>query len=224
MWREQVKETPTAPIDARLLLSPPSDRDRQPERRARSLHTRTQGARCFLTDALLTLNSAMASSGNLPASVVHHSDGRHDSARPGADAGHHHSQNDLAVLEQLKETIRRGQHEIYKPVPRPDKLLGLYLGSFGSHAPTHPEQPASAPPEQMYASQNPAFLPSHQPAPISRAASAASHDTIVISDDSSPPPPSQRTDSFHEILQGKDGSTDVDMDLVMSFLRCSEPC
>ena len=37
--------------------------------------------------------------------------------------------NDLQVLESLKDRIKRGQHEIYRPIPQPSLLASLYLGS-----------------------------------------------------------------------------------------------
>lgn len=37
-------------------------------------------------------------------------------------------QNDLEVLEKLKETIKNGQHEYFRPVPQPAALASVYLG------------------------------------------------------------------------------------------------
>jgi len=36
--------------------------------------------------------------------------------------------NDLEVLENLKETIKRGQHEFYTAIPQPQALQSIYLG------------------------------------------------------------------------------------------------
>ena len=50
-------------------------------------------------------------------------------------------QNDLEILERLKETIKAGQHEFFRPVPRPDLLADIYLGPHVvSQVPPHPEQ------------------------------------------------------------------------------------
>lgn len=49
--------------------------------------------------------------------------------------------NDLEILERLKDTIKKGQHELFDPVPRPAALASVYLGPHGgSHVPPHPEQ------------------------------------------------------------------------------------
>ncbi|THG97855.1 hypothetical protein EW026_g4235 [Hermanssonia centrifuga] len=47
-------------------------------------------------------------------------------------------QNDLEILERLKETIKNNQHEYFQPVPRPAALASIYLGP--RHVPPHPEQ------------------------------------------------------------------------------------
>ena len=53
-------------------------------------------------------------------------------------------QNDLEILEKLKETIKNNQHEIYRPVPQPAALASVYLGprssSSPAYVPPHPEQ------------------------------------------------------------------------------------
>ncbi|KAJ3487041.1 hypothetical protein NLI96_g3810 [Meripilus lineatus] len=53
-------------------------------------------------------------------------------------------QNDLEVLERLKETIKNNQHEYFKPIPQPAALASVYLGphpsSASSRVPPHPEQ------------------------------------------------------------------------------------
>ncbi|THU90884.1 hypothetical protein K435DRAFT_968441 [Dendrothele bispora CBS 962.96] len=37
-------------------------------------------------------------------------------------------QNDLEILENLKDTIKRGQHEFYRAIPQPQALQNVYLG------------------------------------------------------------------------------------------------
>lgn len=51
-------------------------------------------------------------------------------------------QNDLEVLENLKEMIKNGQHEFYTAVPQPAALAGIYLGPNATQSPVppHPEQ------------------------------------------------------------------------------------
>ncbi|KAI0646020.1 hypothetical protein C8Q79DRAFT_729822 [Trametes meyenii] len=52
-------------------------------------------------------------------------------------------QSDLEILERLKETIKNNQHAIFRPIPRPDALLSVYLGpktTASYHVPPHPEQ------------------------------------------------------------------------------------
>lgn len=50
-------------------------------------------------------------------------------------------QNDLEVLEKLKEKIKSGQHEIYRAIPQPTALASIYLGPTAqSQVPHHPEQ------------------------------------------------------------------------------------
>jgi hypothetical protein len=50
-------------------------------------------------------------------------------------------QNDLEILERLKETIKAGQHEFFQPIPRPDLLANIYLGPHGvPQVSPHPEQ------------------------------------------------------------------------------------
>ncbi|KAI0338243.1 hypothetical protein BDW22DRAFT_1382528, partial [Trametopsis cervina] len=51
------------------------------------------------------------------------------------------AQNDLEVLERLKETIKNNQHEYFKPAPQPRALESVYLGPHKtSRVPPHPEQ------------------------------------------------------------------------------------
>ncbi|KAI0088073.1 hypothetical protein BDY19DRAFT_951813 [Irpex rosettiformis] len=50
-------------------------------------------------------------------------------------------QNDLEILERLKETIKNNQHELFTPTPRPAALASVYLGPNNlSRVPPHPEQ------------------------------------------------------------------------------------
>ncbi|KAI0779258.1 hypothetical protein C8Q74DRAFT_1216823 [Fomes fomentarius] len=53
-------------------------------------------------------------------------------------------QNDLEILERLKETIKSNQHELFRPIPQPAALAGVFLGPrstlVSSHVPPHPEQ------------------------------------------------------------------------------------
>ena len=53
-------------------------------------------------------------------------------------------QNDLEILERLKETIKNNHHELYRPIPQPAALASVYLGPKSSSAPSqvppHPEQ------------------------------------------------------------------------------------
>lgn len=58
-------------------------------------------------------------------------------------------QNDLEVLEKLKDTIKKGQHEFFRAVPQPSALARNYLGPApssynssvsSSQVPPHPEQ------------------------------------------------------------------------------------
>jgi hypothetical protein len=59
-------------------------------------------------------------------------------ANEGAEGSY---QRDLALLENLKETIRNGQHPYYRPVPQPERLSSLYLGPHRStFVLPHPEQ------------------------------------------------------------------------------------
>jgi hypothetical protein len=77
---------------------------------------------------------------------------------------------DLALLEHLKETIRAGQHPYYRPIPRPDKLMNMYLGphrAAGSFVLPHPEQ-----------------LPGHDSAVQSHALGSSSRPVVVDSDSS----------------------------------------
>ncbi|OBZ70819.1 hypothetical protein A0H81_09475 [Grifola frondosa] len=50
-------------------------------------------------------------------------------------------QNDLEILENLKQAIKNGQHEFFRPVPQPAALASVYLGpkSASSQVP-NPEQ------------------------------------------------------------------------------------
>lgn len=54
--------------------------------------------------------------------------------------------NDLEVLENLKRMIKNGQHEIYRPIPRPDALANLYMGPHPSQGQTMPPQAEPLPP------------------------------------------------------------------------------
>ncbi|KAH8107626.1 hypothetical protein BXZ70DRAFT_356 [Cristinia sonorae] len=49
--------------------------------------------------------------------------------------------NDLELLEKLKETIKNNQHDIFRPVPQPVTLASLYLGppSSSSSLAPHPD-------------------------------------------------------------------------------------
>ena len=54
-------------------------------------------------------------------------------------------QSDLELLERIKDTIKNNQHEIFRPVPQPAALAGLYknphiLHSALTQVPPHPEQ------------------------------------------------------------------------------------
>lgn len=50
-------------------------------------------------------------------------------------------QNDLEILERLKETIKNNQHDIFKPIPQPAALASIYTGTLpASAAIPHPEQ------------------------------------------------------------------------------------
>ncbi|KAI0328341.1 hypothetical protein GY45DRAFT_1326480 [Cubamyces sp. BRFM 1775] len=52
-------------------------------------------------------------------------------------------QNDLEILERLKETIKKNQHELFRPIPQPAALASVYLGPkppLASLVPPHPEQ------------------------------------------------------------------------------------
>ena len=69
-------------------------------------------------------------------------------------------QNDLEILERLKDTIKNNQHALYRPVPQPLALASVYLGpkfdSAPSIVPPHPEQiPIDAFPPGLTLSTNP---------------------------------------------------------------------
>ncbi|TFK53744.1 hypothetical protein OE88DRAFT_1626159 [Heliocybe sulcata] len=55
-------------------------------------------------------------------------------------------QNDLEILENLKDMIKNNQHEVFKPIPNPNALASIYLGTRNtstgavSQVPPHPEQ------------------------------------------------------------------------------------
>ncbi|KAI8972170.1 hypothetical protein BD414DRAFT_500441 [Trametes punicea] len=52
-------------------------------------------------------------------------------------------QSDLEILERLKETIKKNQHELFRPIPQPAALASVYLGPkpvLSSSVPPHPEQ------------------------------------------------------------------------------------
>ena len=89
-------------------------------------------------------------------------------------------QNDLEILEKLKETIKNNQHEFFRPIPQPVALASVYLGPRSSSGPTyvppHPEQLQTepAPPGLSASAQDglrsggdaiaaPPTLPSHAP-------------------------------------------------------------
>jgi hypothetical protein len=62
-------------------------------------------------------------------------------------------QNDLEVLEKLKDMIKNGQHEFYRAVPQPAALASIYLGPANqSQVPHHPEQ---VPPDYPGSGYNP---------------------------------------------------------------------
>ncbi|KAI9067507.1 hypothetical protein FKP32DRAFT_1588498 [Trametes sanguinea] len=69
-------------------------------------------------------------------------------------------QSDLEILERLKETIKKNQHEIFRPVPQPAALASVYLGPkppLPSLVPPHPEQipkDSSPPGLTLYADDN----------------------------------------------------------------------
>jgi hypothetical protein len=54
-------------------------------------------------------------------------------------------QNDLEVLEKLKEMIKNGQHEFYRAVPQPAALASIYLGPNATTQPQVPHHPEQAP-------------------------------------------------------------------------------
>ncbi|KAH9915061.1 uncharacterized protein BXZ73DRAFT_16161, partial [Epithele typhae] len=55
-------------------------------------------------------------------------------------------QNDLKILERLKEVIKNNQHEIYRPVPQPAALASIYLGPPAQSQPTTAFAPPVVPP------------------------------------------------------------------------------
>ncbi|KZT04222.1 uncharacterized protein LAESUDRAFT_658263 [Laetiporus sulphureus 93-53] len=81
-------------------------------------------------------------------------------------------QNDLEVLEKLKETIKSGQHELFQPVPQPAALASLFLGpKYVSRVPPHPEQvPVDYPQRHFDESAHHNDIPSN-PANVNSAAS-----------------------------------------------------
>ncbi|KAI0699887.1 hypothetical protein C8T65DRAFT_658882 [Cerioporus squamosus] len=74
-------------------------------------------------------------------------------------------QNDLEILERLKETIKSNHHEFFRPVPQPAALASIYLGpkssSAPSHVPPHPEQVPTdpSPPSLTLTAQDASKLP-----------------------------------------------------------------
>ena len=56
----------------------------------------------------------------------------HHAPHPFYPALHHPvlppGQSDLEILEQLKKSIKDGQHDFYHTVPQPAVLAGMYLG------------------------------------------------------------------------------------------------
>ncbi|CDO75274.1 hypothetical protein BN946_scf184497.g5 [Trametes cinnabarina] len=93
-----------------------------------------------------------------------------------------HRQSDLEILEKLKETIKKNQHDIFRPVPQPAALASVYLGPkppLPSLVPPHPEQlpvDASPPGLNLYADHTSAQPKSvaAPPKPLSPAVSPAS--------------------------------------------------
>jgi len=72
-------------------------------------------------------------------------------------------EGDLEILENLKEKIKNGQHEVFKAVPNPTFLANLYMGPpkapLVSQVPPHPEQiPATSERNGPVASQAPSEL------------------------------------------------------------------
>ncbi|KAH9932548.1 uncharacterized protein B0H18DRAFT_986160 [Fomitopsis serialis] len=72
-------------------------------------------------------------------------------------------EGDLEILENLKEKIKNGQHEVFKAVPNPTFLANLYMGPpkapLVSQVPPHPEQvPTPSERNGPVASQAPAEL------------------------------------------------------------------
>jgi hypothetical protein len=87
-------------------------------------------------------------------------------------------QNDLEILEKLKEMIKNNQHSVFKPIPNPAALANVYLGPHGvSHVPPHPEQ---IPKDHSLSGQNALHVRSGSTASIGdvRKASAASINSV----------------------------------------------
>ncbi|TFY54415.1 hypothetical protein EVJ58_g8878 [Rhodofomes roseus] len=85
---------------------------------------------------------------------------------------------DLEILENLKQKIKNGQHEVFKAVPNPAFLANLYMGPrkppLVSQVPPHPEQlPTTSERNGPVVSQAPAEpAPSRGPADTSAGAEA----------------------------------------------------
>ena len=45
-------------------------------------------------------------------------------------------ENDLEILENLKEMIKNGQHECYRAIPNPTALASIYLGPINTEVPS----------------------------------------------------------------------------------------
>ncbi|KAH9892423.1 hypothetical protein C8Q73DRAFT_648877 [Cubamyces lactineus] len=105
-------------------------------------------------------------------------------------------QNDLEILEKLKETIKKNQHELFRPIPQPAALASVYLGpkpALASVVPPHPEQIPTdvSPPGLTLFSDDHAKAQNGAPA----AANALSQPTSRVA----PPTPSQTRDSAKKL-------------------------
>jgi hypothetical protein len=61
---------------------------------------------------------------------------------PDGGAGRQGEQNDLELLENLKQTIKAGQHEFYRAEPNPTALARIYMGPHQSNFRTTQTQPS----------------------------------------------------------------------------------
>lgn len=50
-------------------------------------------------------------------------------------------QNDLELLQKLKDSIKNNQHEFFRPIPQPAALASIYLGPPSSDVPSRTDQP-----------------------------------------------------------------------------------